>query len=132
MIALFFILEHSQFSLLIPISYKSYKQLLCHFTGCILDLSGFSETKEFNRSVQGKWIYCLGPWTKLSSETTQVKGLCKKGNGGGGHSRHGVEGRWGGARRSRKGETVFWMYCMREESIFNNRKGHCSCETLIL
>lgn len=22
-----------------------------------------------------------------------------------------------------KGETVFWMYCMREESIFNNKKG---------
>lgn len=47
-------------------------------------MSGCSETIEFNRRAQGKWIYCLGPWTKLSSETTQVKGLCKKGNWEGG------------------------------------------------
>lgn len=99
--------------------------------GCILGLSGFSETIEFNRSAQGKWIYCFGPWTKLSSEITLVKGLCKKENGGvivdmgereGGEELGGVE----------KGETVFWMYCMREESIFSNKKGYCSCETLIL
>lgn len=49
--------------------------------GCILGLSGCNETIEFNRSVQGKWIYGFGPWTKLSSKTIQVKGHCKKGNG---------------------------------------------------
>lgn len=67
-------------------------------------------------------MYCFGHWTKLSSETTQVKGLCKKGNWGGVIVDMGV--REGGEELGgvEKGETVFWMYCMREESIFINKK----------